>query len=464
LDTWNSIRNALVEADKNKKRVVQIPMIRLVEPQSSDLLNGMTTLDEIVLNPHLSNGALAEAQIAFRRDLLPHGFTPYDTRSGYGVHNKLDMLSLCGENIWWNFDVVVGGPRLALLSQFWNASMCYCSEEVRHRAQEVWDWHHKFGLLPGVHDEKWVQATAPFRKKNLPIARHCGLWTRLFPWPDPKGVAQAVSTFSKKQRSRDKYCTASRSSASLVEDTRCRGDIRTYAKHLFDIQVSDRCARPYVVDDCQCSRNGLETACHTKSDDYDVNVNDNDRCQVTCCDPSLNFRLGVRNVVERQMTNEHINQCWCEWANTETCRFKDGSRCHGICCNHLKKSIQHDESKMEHLLDYLDSIHHHNTNELVQEENQQDGEDEYDPSPQCDCGWANRKSCRHDDGTVCHYVCCPRRRSSKHMSLRKRHMYRKKKQHKTQLTFVEELRAMLRKCWALSVSFFHPSFPVYLSL
>ena len=181
-DTWNSIRNALREADKNDKRVVQIPMIRLVEPQSSDILNEMTTLDNLILNPHLSDGALAEAQIAFRRDLLPHGFTPYDTRSGYGVHNKLDMLSLCGESIWWHFDVVEGGPRLALLSQFWNASVCYCSEEVRNRAQEVWDWHHKFGLLPGVHNDDWIRATSPFRKTNLPIARQCGLWTRLWPY------------------------------------------------------------------------------------------------------------------------------------------------------------------------------------------------------------------------------------------------------------------------------------------
>ena len=155
-------------------------------------------------------------------------YNRYDTRSGYGVHNKLDMLSLCGESIWWNFDVVVGGPRLALLSQFWNSSVCYCSDEVRNRAQEVWDWHHRFGINAGVHDDRWIHATAPFRKKNLPIARHCGLWTRLFPWPDPKGVAQAVSTFPKHQRERDKYCSASRSAASLVEDTRCRGDIRTY--------------------------------------------------------------------------------------------------------------------------------------------------------------------------------------------------------------------------------------------
>lgn len=84
-DTWNSIRNSLREADENNKRVVQIPMIRLAEPQNPATLNEMTTLDDLILNPQLSNGALAEAQIAFRRDLLPHGFTPYDTRSGYGV-------------------------------------------------------------------------------------------------------------------------------------------------------------------------------------------------------------------------------------------------------------------------------------------------------------------------------------------------------------------------------------------
>ena len=92
-----------------------------------------------------------------------------------------------------------------------------------------------------VHDDRWIHATAPFRKKNLPIARHCGLWTRLFPWPDPKGVAQAVSTFPKHQRERDKYCSASRSAASMVEDTRCRGDIRTYVLNVGERMLEREC-------------------------------------------------------------------------------------------------------------------------------------------------------------------------------------------------------------------------------
>lgn len=126
------------------------------------------------------------------------------------------MLSLCGENIWWDFDVVTGGPRLALLSQFWNASVCYCSEEVRGRSQEIWDWHSRFRLSPGVHDDRWVRVTRGFRKHNLPIARQCGLWTRLFPWPDPKGIAIAVSTMKPDARKHLKYCSASRSAASIV--------------------------------------------------------------------------------------------------------------------------------------------------------------------------------------------------------------------------------------------------------
>ena len=99
----NTKQQVLREAHKNGKRVVQIPMIRLVEPQSSDLLNEKTTLDDLVMNPRLSDGALAEAQIAFRYDLLPHGFTPYDTRTGYGVRSvrarstrvSIKSLSLC---------------------------------------------------------------------------------------------------------------------------------------------------------------------------------------------------------------------------------------------------------------------------------------------------------------------------------------------------------------------------------
>ena len=136
------------------------------------------------------------------------------------------------------------------------------------------------------------------------------------------------------------------------------------------------------------------------------------------------------------MTNEYINRCWCEWANMETCRYEDGSRCHKVCCDHLKVSVTRDESRMEHLLDYLDS--RRGVEEQVQPE-VADDETEYD-EPQCDCGWANRRSCRHDDGTVCHYVCCPRRTSKRHM-IRKRHKVPKSKKH---LSLVEELRAMLR--------------------
>ena len=73
-------------------------------------LNEKTTLDELVMNP-LSDSALAEAQIAFRHDLLLTD-SHHTTHARYGVHNKLDMLSLCGENIWWDFDVVTGGPDL----------------------------------------------------------------------------------------------------------------------------------------------------------------------------------------------------------------------------------------------------------------------------------------------------------------------------------------------------------------
>ena len=105
---------------------------------------------------------------------------------------------------------------------------------------------HQHSNTKQVHNDAWVKATSLFRKKNLPIARQCGLWTRLWPWPDPKGVAEAVNSFSKQQQRRDKYCSASKSAASLVEDTRCRGDIRTYSKNLFDIAVSDRCDRSYV--------------------------------------------------------------------------------------------------------------------------------------------------------------------------------------------------------------------------
>merc|ERR1712224_216180 len=90
---------------------------------------------------------------------------------------------------------------------------------------------------------------------------------------------------------------------------------------------------------------------------------------------------------------------------------------------------------MEHLLDYLDSRRGVETETTIETEY----DDEEESEPQCDCGWANRRSCRHDDGTVCHYVCCPRHTSKKHM-IRKRH----KKKIKKHLTLVEELRAMLR--------------------
>lgn len=167
-----------------------------------------------------------------------------------------------------------------------------------------------------------------------------------------------------------------------------------------------------------------------------------DECTAACCDPSRNYRLRVRSVVKEVMTNVYINRCWCEWANSGTCKYEDGSRCHKICCDHLRQSIQRDASRMENLLDYLESIHHHSSSSSSQvvSSNDEDNDDsEYEPLPHCDCGWANRRSCRHDDGTVCHYVCCPRHRSSKHLRQRGHYFTPKRK-----LTFVDKLRAMLR--------------------
>ena len=212
-----------------------------------------------------------------------------------------------------------------------------------------------------------------------------------------------------------------------------------YAKNMFDISVSDRCAKTYVVDGCECNRNGLENHCTNLG--YEEN-----RCEQLCCDPNRNYRFRARNIVKRLMTNEYINRCWCEWANTETCRFEDGSRCHSVCCEHLKQSIQRDESRMERLLDYLDSRNRgtdDNSNVQIENEDVDDDEDYEQHEPQCDCGWASKRSCRHDDGTICHYVCCPRRKSKKHQI---RHYFKKKKKKKKKhpLTLVEELRAMLR--------------------
>jgi len=197
--------------------------------------------------------------------------------------------------------------------------------------------------------------------------------------------------------------------------------------------VSDRCDRVYDVNECECNRNGIEPTCDE--------IGEKDPCKAVCCDPSLNYRLRARNVVKQLMTNEYINRCWCEWANTETCRYEDGSRCHRVCCDHLKTSIERDESRMKDLLDYLDSRRgdegeNDDSNNAVVEEM------EYEPEPHCDCGWANRRSCHHDDGTVCHYVCCPRRKSNTRRVKRKRHKIAKPKRH---LTLVEELRAMLTK-------------------
>ena len=129
---------------------------------------------------------------------------------------------------------------------------------------------------------------------------------------------------------------------------------------------------------------------------------------------------------------------------TGTCKYEDGSRCHKICCDHLRQSLQRDESRMEDLLDYLESMHHQSSSKVVVSNEEEDNANsEYEPLPNCDCGWANRRSCRHDDGTICHYVCCPRHRSAKHLR-EGRHYFTPKPKPKPRLTFVEELRAMLR--------------------
>jgi hypothetical protein len=228
-----------------------------------------------------------------------------------------------------------------------------------------------------------------------------------------------------------KYCSASRSAASVVEDTRCRLNIRTYAKNLFDISVSDRCQKEYVIDECTCRLDGGETC---EDNDYD------DKCQATCCDKDKNYRSRARNFITRIMSNEYVNRCWCEWANMDSCkeRFTDGSRCSTVCCNYVAKTIQRDESRMEQLLDYLDRKHPQH--QIVSDDDNDDDEEEEDP--RCDCGWANRRSCRHDDGTVCHYACCPHNGRLRHA---RKKIHKPKKQHSsiTSTTLVDELRSML---------------------
>ena len=89
-----------------------------------------------------------------------------------------------------------------------------------------------------------------------------------------------------------------------------------YAKELFDHGVNEQCERQYLVDNCECNRKGLETGrCDKAKLDQDQEV---DECTAACCDPSRNYRLRARNLVKGLMTNEYINRCWCEWANSGT--------------------------------------------------------------------------------------------------------------------------------------------------
>eukprot|EP00941_MAST-03F_sp_MAST-3F-sp1_P000882 g882.t1 len=233
-DIWNRIVHSLEEAESYNKKVVEIPMVRLNYPQRVNKVNATTTIYDLYKysSDDMSSsllGSFTESQLAIRNDLLPLGHVPYENKLGYGHMNKQELFALCGHTIWGRDGKKVSVQNnefLREMSKFWTPNLCHCSSVIARLAwKESFRMHNKNSdPYPGIHDGKWKRMAEKVRRSNLKIVRQCGLWLRLWPWPEEKDSLEILK--------KKKNCIRG-GTRSLTEDCACRGALREVSKKNF---------------------------------------------------------------------------------------------------------------------------------------------------------------------------------------------------------------------------------------
>lgn len=387
-DTWSHIAGALFDASRAGKKVMETPMVRVFEGQRMETLNENTTLRN-VLTPspgveRITTSAFAEAQLAFRRDLLPPGTVPYDRNLHYGSHNKMELLALCGDRTAMR---PTDRGRAEYLSMYWKEGLCHCREELQRASMErgyLWRPSH---TPPGTHDARWTRRANLVGERNAPIAARCGLWIRLWAWPDPEKLREALSVPHAKQF----HCTDGDDRMllrSVAEDRKCRSHSRTVSHEIFRAATEKMCT--------ESEWDGRLSA--TRED----------------------VRRNVSRVVNAAMADQvmYVSNCYCDWTNRDNCvtyHPKHEDHCHGVCCAEFKARSKYIAKAVTYRLAvgseysntsaFAEFARNVSRNAVSYYLMKSSGE-QTSMIGDCECSWATKSACRHDDGTHCYAICC----------------------------------------------------------
>eukprot|EP00939_MAST-03C_sp_MAST-3C-sp1_P002749 g2749.t1 len=236
-----ALLRAIDIAERRRQRAIVVPMIRLNVPQAETFLNESTTVEEIMSAvPFFS-----EPQIGFRNDLLDPAELPYDEDLKYGVMNKLDLLDRCGYLSTSNLHRSEHAKeKRRRRSRSWTHETCHCgSFRLSYRSARE-------PLTPNTLDIDSDALESTIRRayqKNIRSARRCGLWLRLYPWPEER----AVDFLSEKGMSASRVSDHEKRGAvdrcrsiglkSTAEIIRCRASVREQSKIEFRRLIDGTC-------------------------------------------------------------------------------------------------------------------------------------------------------------------------------------------------------------------------------
>jgi hypothetical protein len=199
-------------------------------------------------------GVFAESQMAFRSDLLPEGLAPFREDAAYGKYNKVELLSLCGDVVWGPSGGRWHSPeadvwRRALRDAGWTNDICECSNAISHAAREPWRMHKKQSdAVPGHRDTAaWRGLANDAARRNLGVAEACGLWIRLWPWPEKGAEAWLAPQLRQGSKQEDGLKNLESDPciqggiASVTEDVACRGRVRAVSEKRFEDALDAMC-------------------------------------------------------------------------------------------------------------------------------------------------------------------------------------------------------------------------------
>ena len=161
----------------------------------------------------------------FRNDLLPLGSMPYNEDLKYGVMNKLDLLDLCGFLNTRKFNDKTARTH----GQYLNQNNCHCGHyQLRRAHRELLKPDDLDPTMKNV-DKKIKTRHAAAMKQNVPLAKKCGLWVRLYPSPSDNAMEYADDGGQKLLPSKTVHCK-NIGVRSLIDVIRCRASVRVEAK------------------------------------------------------------------------------------------------------------------------------------------------------------------------------------------------------------------------------------------